>query len=184
MMTATRTLLRNERASWAGIAERRALRIRPATTDDFPAMLRIFRRVAESGDTCAHSVDTRVASAHAYWFREAVATYVAEIDGEIVGMYRIVENEPGRGSHVASASIMVDPAFRRQRLGRALGQHCLAIAKKDRFLAMQFNMVVSTNAAAIALLEKLGFGIVGRLPKAFRHARLGPVDAYVMHRSL
>jgi len=183
-MTATRTLLRDERASWAGIAERRALPIRPASTDDFPAMLRIFRRVAESGDTCVHSTAMRVANAHAYWFREPVATYVAEMDGEIVGMYRIVENQPSRGSHVASASIIVDPAFRRQRLGRALGQHCLAIAKKDRFLAMQFNMVAGTNTAAIALLKKLGFAIVGRLPNPFRHARLGLVDAYVMHRSL
>ena len=125
-----------------------------------------------------------MANAYAYWFRKAVATYVAEMDGEVVGMYRIVESQPGRGSHVASASIMVDPDFRRQRLGRALVQHCLAIAKKDRFLAMQLNLVVSTNTAAIALLKKLGFAIVGTLPKAFRHARLGLVDAYVMHRTL
>jgi ribosomal protein S18 acetylase RimI-like enzyme len=49
---------------------------------------------------------------------------------------------------------------------------------------MQFNFVVSTNEAAIRLWKQLGFGIVGMLPAAFRHAQLGFVDAYVMFRSL
>ena len=49
---------------------------------------------------------------------------------------------------------------------------------------MQFNFVVSTNTAAVALWQKLGFAIVGTLPKAFRHQSLGYVDAYVMHRFL
>ena len=49
---------------------------------------------------------------------------------------------------------------------------------------MQFNFVVSTNTAAVALWQKLGFNIVGTLPKAFRHARIGFVDAYVMFREL
>ena len=49
---------------------------------------------------------------------------------------------------------------------------------------MQFNFVVSTNTAGVALWKKLGFEIVGTLPKAFNHSRLGLVDAYVMHRFL
>ena len=49
---------------------------------------------------------------------------------------------------------------------------------------MQFNFVVSTNTAGVELWKKLGFQIVGTLPKAFRHAKLGHVDAYVMHRFL
>ena len=49
---------------------------------------------------------------------------------------------------------------------------------------MQFNMVVSTNEAAVALWKKFGFTIVGTLPKVFRHKKLGLVDAYVMHRFL
>lgn len=49
---------------------------------------------------------------------------------------------------------------------------------------MQFNFVVSTNRPAVALWRKLGFSIVGTLPRAFRHCELGLVDAYVMHRFL
>jgi hypothetical protein len=38
--------------------------------------------------------------------------------------------------------------------------------------------------AAINLWKRLGFSIVGTLPKAYRHRRLGYVDAYVMYRLL
>jgi hypothetical protein len=34
------------------------------------------------------------------------------------------------------------------------------------------------------LWKKLGFSIVGTLPKAFRHKRLGYIDAYVMYELL
>ena len=49
---------------------------------------------------------------------------------------------------------------------------------------MQFNMVVSTNDAAVRLWQRMGFAIVARIPGAFRHATVGPVDTYVMHRML
>jgi ribosomal protein S18 acetylase RimI-like enzyme len=49
---------------------------------------------------------------------------------------------------------------------------------------MQFNFVVSSNERAVRLWESFGFAIVGRLPEAFLHPRLGYVDAYVMYPSL
>ena len=49
---------------------------------------------------------------------------------------------------------------------------------------MQFNYVVSTNAPAVELYRKLGFAMAGILPKAFRHKRLGLVDAFVMYKFL
>ena len=49
---------------------------------------------------------------------------------------------------------------------------------------MQFNFVVSTNTPAVKLWQQLGFEIIGTLPKAFQHAELGLVDAYVMYRFL
>ena len=45
---------------------------------------------------------------------------------------------------------------------------------------MQFNFVVSSNESAVHLWQSLGFEVVGRLPGAFRHPRLGLVDALVM----
>ncbi|WP_383698261.1 GNAT family N-acetyltransferase, partial [Streptomyces sp. NPDC057494] len=73
---------------------------------------------------------------------------------------------------------------RRQGVGRALVEHSLERARAEGFLAMQFNYVVSTNGPAVALYRKLGFDVVGTLPKAFRHGQLGLVDVFVMHRFL
>ena len=49
---------------------------------------------------------------------------------------------------------------------------------------MQFNFVVSSNVRAVGLWESMGFRIVGRLPGAFEHPKLGFVDAFVMYREL
>ena len=62
--------------------------------------------------------------------------------------------------------------------------HSLDQASARGFSAMQFNFVIATNERAVRLWQDLGFAIVGRLPDAFRHPRLGLVDAYVMMRSL
>lgn len=52
------------------------------------------------------------------------------------------------------------------------------------FRAMQFNLVVSTNEGAVRLWKKLGYAVVGTLPRAFRHQQLGLVDALVMFKEL
>jgi hypothetical protein len=43
---------------------------------------------------------------------------------------------------------------------------------------------VSTNERAVKTWRSNGFDIVGTLPGAFRHPRLGYVDVYVMYRQL
>jgi len=86
--------------------------------------------------------------------------------------------------HVANASFMVDPAAQGVGVGRMMGVHCMEEARRAGYLAMQFELVVSTNLGAVTLWKKLGFGIVATLPLAFRHAHLGYVDAYVMYQLL
>ncbi|HEX8955535.1 MAG TPA: GNAT family N-acetyltransferase [Burkholderiaceae bacterium] len=160
------------------------MQIRKATEADFVAMWGIFHAVVASGDTYVFSPNTSREEAHIYWLGPDIASYVAEIDGSVAGFYKLVPNQRDLGSHVANASFMVSPAAHGQGVGKAMGRHCLREAKKAGYLAMQFNFVVSTNEGAVALWKNLGFAIVGTLPKVFRHARLGYVDAYVMHRFL
>jgi ribosomal protein S18 acetylase RimI-like enzyme len=62
--------------------------------------------------------------------------------------------------------------------------HSLHYAKAAGFRAMQFNFVVASNDRAVRLWQSFGFAIVGRLPGAFMHPTLGPVDAFVMYRFL
>jgi len=160
------------------------LSIREASEHDADAVWDIFHAVVAVGDTYVFDPATPRADALAYWFAAGTRTYVAEIDGRIVGTYILRPNRPGLGSHVANAAFMVSPNARRLGIGRAMGEHCLAEARALSYRAMQFNFVVSTNEAALLLWERLGFRIVGTLPGAFRHPSKGFVDAYVMFRSL
>ena len=158
--------------------------IRKADGEDFPRIWEIFRAVVWRGDTYVFDPETNETGARGIWMSPDVEPYVALVDDRIVGTYILSANQGGLGSHVANAAFMVDPGFRRRGVGRAMGEHALEEACRAGFLAMQFNMVVSTNRAAVKLWEGLGFTVVGRLPKVFRHRELGLVDAYVMYRSL
>ena len=159
-------------------------RVRPAQAADADAIWRIFQAVVAGGDTYVFAPDTSRDVAIDYFMGPDISSWLAEIDGEVVGMYKLIANRGGLGSHVANASFMVDPAAHGRGVGKAMGEHCLAQARLAGYEAMQFNFVVSTNTAGVELWKKLGFTIVGTLPKAFRHSRLGLVDAYVMHRFL
>lgn len=160
------------------------MQIRLAVAADFPAMWSIFRQVVQSESTYVFAADTSREDAYAYWFGPGVTSYVAEEDGQVAAMYKLVANQRDLGAHVANASFMVDARWGGRGIGRRLGQHCLEQARQAGYLAMQFNFVVSTNTGAIKLWESLGFAIVGTLPKVFRHRELGLVDAFVMHRFL
>jgi L-amino acid N-acyltransferase YncA len=159
--------------------------IRPARGGDAEAIWRIFHAVVAGGDTYTFPAHTPREHAITYFMAPGIASWVIEdAGGRVIGVYKLIPNHPGLGSHVANASFMVDPAAQGSGAGRAMGEHCLEQARQAGYEAMQFNFVVSTNTAAVALWKKLGFQIVGTLPKAFRHATLGKVDAYVMHRFL
>jgi L-amino acid N-acyltransferase YncA len=161
------------------------IQIRPATERDFNAMWTIFQAHVAEGETFVHSPATSREDSREYWFAPAASTFVA-VKGEerILGMYKLQPNHVGRGGHVANASYMVSPNAQGVGVGRMLGEHSIQEARRLRYLAMQFNYVVSTNSPAINLWKRLGFAIVGTLPKAYRHRRLGYVDAYVMYKLL
>ena len=159
--------------------------IRPAIAADADAVWRIFHAVVAGGDTYTFPPDTPRTDALAYFIKPGIRSWVIEdAAGRVIGMYKLIPNYGGLGSHVANASFMVDPVAQGSGAGRAMGEHCLEQARQAGYEAMQFNFVVSTNTAAVELWKKLGFEVVGTLPKAFRHSKLGNVDAYVMHRFL
>jgi len=153
--------------------------IRRASEADSEGMWSIFQAVVATGDTYAFSPTSSREECRAYWLGPGATSFVASEGPRILGMYKFRANARDLGSHVANS-----PAAQGKGVGKAMGQHCLAEARKAGYLAMQFNFVVSTNTGAVSLWKKLGFSIVGTLPKAFNHQRLGYVDAYVMHRFL
>lgn len=159
------------------------MEIRPASADDFDPMWAIFRAALATEDTLPFAGTFQAGTFRDHWFGVQGA-HVAVLEGRIVGMYKMGANVPDLGAHVASATYVVDSSAQGRGIGRALVQHSLDRARSEGFLAMQFNYVVSTNAPAVELYRKLGFAVVGTLPAAFRHAALGLVDVYVMHRFL
>jgi len=151
---------------------------------DWPALWAIIAPILEAGETYPQPPETTEAAAKAWWIDGHRAVYVAELDGIVVGTYYLTDNKPGLGSHVANAGYMVGPAARGRGVGRAMGAHSLTAARELGYLALQFNLVVVTNAASIRIWEELGFSRAGLLPKAFRHAKRGLVDALVMYKWL
>ena len=160
------------------------MKIRRINGDDSAAIWQIFQAVVAGGDTYVFTSDTPESEAVNYFIGAGITSFVAEHEDRVVGVYKLVPNHVGRGAHVANASFMIDPAAQGRGIGRALAEHCLNEARRQGYAAMQFNFVVSTNTAGVTLWKKLGFEIVGVLPKVFRHETRGMVDAYVMHRTL
>jgi L-amino acid N-acyltransferase YncA len=164
--------------------------IREATPEDWPAIYPIFQAVTSAGTTYVYPVGLSSEEARELWTGQGhVVVAVADgdadrPDGSVLGTAVMQPNRMGRGSHVATASFMVSEHARGQGVGRALGEHMLAWATAAGFRAVQFNAVVETNTAAVALWRSLGFAVVGTVPEAFDHPEHGLVGLHVMHRFL
>ncbi|MEU6059890.1 GNAT family N-acetyltransferase [Streptomyces sp. NPDC047097] len=161
--------------------------IREAEPGDWAAIWPFFRKITAAGDTFTYPVDLDREVASGWWLlpepnRTVVA--VEEGTGTVVGTAKMNRNQSGPGSHVASASYMVDPAYGGRGVGRALVEDSLDWARAAGYRGMQFNAVAATNTHAVRLYERLGFRIVGTVPEAFHHPREGYVGLHVMHRSL
>lgn len=160
------------------------LRIRAYDRQDWPAVWRIIEPIVRAGETYPQPPDMDEAAARTWWIDEHRAVFVAERHGALLGTYYLTDNKPGLGAHVGNAGYMVAPGAQGQGVGRAMALHSLDAARALGYLALQFNLVVVTNQASIRIWADLGFTRVGLLPKAFRHARHGLVDALVMYKWL
>ena len=156
--------------------------IRTATADDWPRIWPFFRDIVAAGETYAYPEDLTEETARPLWMDGHVV--VADEDGTILGSAKMGPNRPGRGAHVSTASFMVDPAYQGRGVGRALGEYVVSWAQSQGYHAMQFNAVVETNTAAVALWKNLGFEVLTTVPEAFDHAELGYVGLHVMYQRL
>src|SRR3954447_19367409 len=152
---------------------------------DWPQVYRFFDEIVAAGRTYAYPDGLDSAAARALWEPAPPAhTVVAVEDDTVLGSATMGPNRPGRGSHVATASFMVDPAAAGRGVGRALGEYLVEWARRAGYRGIQFNAVVETNEPAVHLWQALGFEIVGTAPGASRHAELGYVGLLVMYCDL
>ncbi len=161
------------------------IEIRPYNSDDWQTLWPILKVTFRQGDTYSFSDDICEDEAHTAWITAPKQVYVAlDKRKNILGTYYIKPNQPGLGSHVCNCGYIVDPDARGKGVASAMCMHSQQEAVKYGFKAMQYNLVVSTNTGAIRLWEKMGFKIVGTLPKAFNSKIHGFVDAHVMYKLL
>ena len=151
---------------------------------DQQAIWAILEPVIRAGETYPLPRDMQRESACAYWFSPGHEVFVAEEHGEIVGTYFLQANQRGGGAHVANCGYITARSAQGRGVARAMCAHSLEHARQRGFRAMQFNFVVSSNERAVGLWQKCGFEIVGRVPRAFEHPKVGFVDTYIMYRQL
>ena len=160
--------------------------IRELQDSDWPSVWAILEPVFRSGETYAVDVDIAEPAARSMWFESPTAAHVAvdTKDASIVGAYYLKPNQPGPGSHVCNCGYVTAGHAQGRGVASLMCAHSLDAALRLGFAAMQYNCVVATNERAVGLWKKYGFEIIGTLPKAYRHAKLGFVDAHVMYRWL
>jgi ribosomal protein S18 acetylase RimI-like enzyme len=160
------------------------IEIRKAMPSDADRIWDIIKEVIATGDTYVFNPDSSREKMLAYWCGQDKHTYVALLNGEIVGTFVIKNNQPDLGAHIANASYMTSPPASGQGIGKAMGEFSLKEAKRLGYRAMQFNIVIKSNERAVRLWQKLWFTILGEIPEAFNNKKDGLINAYIMYRKL
>ena len=159
--------------------------IRRYVETDWQAVWTILHDTIQAGETYTFAPDSSEAEIHRAWIETPRATYIAcDPDGRVLGTYFIKPNQPGLGAHVCNCGYVVASSAEGRGIASLMCEHSQREGIAMGFRAMQFNFVVSTNERAVRLWQRLGYEIVGRLPGAFHHPRLGYVDALIMFKQL
>jgi len=160
------------------------IEIREAIDRDWEDIWPIFSSIVSKGET--YGIDPRISKKQGkhLWLESPLKTFVAVLDGEIVGTYYVKPNHAGPGSHVCNCGYMVANTHGNKGLATKMCKHSQVEALEMGFKAMQFNLVAASNERAIHLWQKMGFDIVGALPSAFNHPVKGFIDAFVMYKWL
>lgn len=163
----------------------RVVNIRRATDQDWPLIYPFYAAIMAEGKTYPFPERQTLDEARPWWMEQPPGQTVVAVTGSaILGSAKMGPNRPGRGSHVATASFLVDPARQGEGVGRALGEYVLDWCRSAGFAAIQFNAVVESNVRAVRLWQSLGLQIIGTVPESFDHPDHGLVGLHIMYRRL
>lgn len=144
--------------------------IRNAEPKDVPAILARYNQAVRE-TTAAWTSREETLDERLTWFEGRmkqdlpVLVAVDETDA-VLGFASFGPFRPREGYRLtAEHSVYVDPAAQRRGIGRALLERLMEIAIAKN-LHVLVGLIDGGNTASIALHEKLGFHVAGRLPEA------------------
>ena len=163
-----------------------SLLIRPYKPEDWDLVWTVLEPVFREGETYAIRPEITAGEARAYWTSTPKEVFVAvdEATEQLIGTYFLRPNFDGPGAHVCNCGYVVAARARGKGVASRMCEHSQREAASRGYRAMQYNLVVSTNEAAVRLWKRMGFGVIGTVPGAFRHPRFGFVDAHIMYKKL
>ncbi len=161
-----------------------AIKVRTFEFADIPVMRAIWNEVVADGRAFPQEELLASDDEARGFFASQTAAAVAELDGEVFGLYILHPNNVGRCAHIANTSYAVAKAARGMHLGEALVRDSLTRARDEGFRVLQFNAVVASNASALHLYEKLGFTRLGAIPGGFRNIDGEYEDIYLHYFDL
>ncbi|KAL4791019.1 putative acetyltransferase, GNAT family [Aspergillus venezuelensis] len=104
---------------------------------------------------------------------------------ECLGTFYIKPNYPGRCSHVCNAGFLTTSAARNQGVGMVMGKAYLHYAPLLGYKYSVFNLVFENNVASVKIWDRLGFSVIGRVPRCARLANSeGFVNALIIGKDL
>lgn len=143
------------------------MEIRPAKESDVQELLDIFNYEVEHS-RATFSLRPRTLEERMVWFHEHSGgphpLIVAEEDGKVLGYASLSEYRSNDAyAKTVELSIYVHHDYRGRRIGDALMEGILAIARKEDGVHAVISVITSENEASIHLHRKFGFTFCGRM---------------------
>jgi L-amino acid N-acyltransferase YncA len=144
--------------------------IRPATTDDIPAITEIYNQAVLT-TTATFDTETRRLAEQQTWFTNHDARHpvvVAELDGAVVGWASLSQWSDRRAyADTAEISVYVSEAFRGRGVGRRLLE---AIVQEGQRVGLHtvIARIADGNAVSVHLHRSVGFEPIGVMKEVGR----------------
>ncbi len=143
----------------------------------------ILRACVHEGASVGFIAPFSLAQARAYWLDRVAPSHaagaklllIATLGGEVAGTAQLdLDSMPSKRHHAEVSKVLVDPAFRRAGVGRALmGEIERRATKEGRWLLT----LDTAGDAAEALYRSLGYSLGGTIPHYARDAFEDRYDA-------
>lgn len=135
--------------------------VREYKSEDAHAAAEIWNEVVRDGVAFPQENEMNDREADEFFRSQSYTGIACDESGRIYGLYILHPN-------ISNASYAVSSSARGKGVGRAVVTDCIKKAWELGFGILQFNAVVASNTAALALYKSLGFTQLGIIPRGFR----------------